>query len=479
MKNTNEPISRRQLLGQATLGLGLLGASSFTPVFGAENGRAAHDSGQFFGEETLLPKNTSAQNKLTIGLIGCGGQGMANLNTFMRRPDINVAAVCDPDALRMRRAALTAEEKLGQAPEQIKDFRKLLERKDIDAVIVGTPDHWHALPMILACEAGKDVFCEKPISHNILEGRQMVSHAKKHNRVVQIGTWQRSLQQFIDAIAYVRSGKLGKINVCRAWKVQDPNAAVLGAKSPKAVPAELDYDLWIGPAAFVPYQENRCHYNFRWYFNFAGGMTGDWGVHMMDIVLLGMSKDDNLVQPTSVMSLGGKFYAGETDDRTTPDTQIALFEFPGWLLQWEVHVGDQKGGINGQSASGVSGRDHGALFIGSEGSVLVDRAGWSIFDAKGNPIEKPTPIDMGQRMSGLGTHVGELVTSIKTRGTTRSNVASMHQTTTVCHLANLAYQAKGVLHWDAAKEIVTNDKKAMQNLSYQREYRKGWKLPKA
>ncbi|MCX6365373.1 MAG: Gfo/Idh/MocA family oxidoreductase [Armatimonadetes bacterium] len=478
----NEKITRRGLLsgaGQAALGLGMMGAAGLTPVYGAQNGRAAHDYGVNFGEEAFLPKRVSAQEKVNIALIGCGGQGMSNLNTFIARPDVNVVAVCDPDSKHMGKAAITVEDKTDKAPEQIKDFRKLLERKDIDLVINATPDHWHALIAISAFQAGKDIFTEKPISHDILEGRQMVNHANKLKRVVQVGTWQRSLQQFLDATAYVRSGKLGKINLCRAWKVQDPNAAVMGKQTTKPVPSELDYDLWVGPAAMVPYQDNRCHYKFRWYFNFAGGMTGDWGVHMIDTVLQGMNATDDFVMPTKVMSLGGKFFTGADDDRTTPDTQIALIEFPGWMLQWEVHVGNTKTGPNGLAGSGVTGRDHGALFIGSQGSVLVDRSGWSIFDAAGNPVEKPAPIDMGQKMSGLPAHVAELIASTKSRGTTRANIASMHKTTTVCHLANLAYQAQNVLHWDAAKEIVTNDPKAMKNLSYQREYRKGWTLPKA
>ena len=478
----NAKLTRRGLLqgaSQAALGIGMLGALDLQPVYGAQNGRAAHDYGIGFGEEALLPRRVSAAEKVNIALIGCGGQGMSNLNTFLARPDINVVAVCDPDSKHMGKAAITVEEKTEKAPEQLKDFRKLLERKDIDLVINATPDHWHALVAISAFQAGKDIFTEKPISHNIVEGRQMVSHAAKHQRVVQVGTWQRSLQQYIDAVAYVRSGKLGKINVCRAWKVQDPIAAVMGKEAAMPIPSELDYDLWVGPAAMLPYQANRCHYKFRWYYNFAGGMTGDWGVHMIDTVLLGMNPNDDFVMPTKVMSLGGKFFTGTDDDRTTPDTQIALIEFPGWMLQWEVHVGNTKTGPNGLAGGAVTGRDHGALFIGSNGSVLVDRSGWSIFDAAGNPVEKPTPIDTGTKLNGLPAHVAELVASSKARGTTRSNIVSMHKTTTVCHLANLAYQASSVLHWDGAREVVTNEKSAMKNLSYQRQYRKGWTLPKA
>ena len=251
MSEENE-LSRRSLLGLAGAGLVSMAGAGLSPVYGKSGGRAAHDWGTTFGEEVPLPRRVSAAEKINIALIGCGGQGMANLNTFMNRPDINVVAVCDPDAKRMARAALTVDDKTEKSPEQIKDFRKVLERKDIDAVIVGTPDHWHALPTIYACLQGKDVFCEKPISHNIMEGRRMVDIAEKQKRVIQVGTWQRSQQPFLDAIAYVRSGKLGKINVCRAWKIQAPSAAVQGHESPKAPPAELDYDLWVGPAEFVP-----------------------------------------------------------------------------------------------------------------------------------------------------------------------------------------------------------------------------------
>lgn len=470
----SEELSRRSLL----TGFVALSGAALSPVFGKEHGASAHDYAVEPEPEARTPRQGAAES-ITVALIGCGGMGMSNLNAFLKQPNVNIAAVCDPDSKRMARAALTVEDSKDKAPDQIKDFRKVLERKDIDAVIVATPDHWHALPTILACEAGKDVYCEKPISHDITEGRRMVQFAQKHKRVTQIGTWQRSQQQFMDAIAYVRSGKLGKINICRAWKVQDPKAAVMGPGKGGPVPSELDYDLWVGPAEMLPYQENRCHYNFRWYFNYAGGMTGDWGVHMIDPVLLGMSKSDDLTLPSKVMSLGGKFFVGEDDNRTTPDTMVTLLEFPGWMMQWEVHVGGQKTGPNGNAASPLVGRDHGSLFIGSEGSLLVDRAGWTIFDPLGERVEKPAPGAYGGPMNGLNSHVTEFLASIKSRGTTRSNITSMHQTTTVCHLANLAYQAKSVLHWDAAKEVVTNEKSAMKLPSYQRDYRKPWVLPKA
>lgn len=463
----NDGISRREWIersGRLAMGLGFASMFGVTPVEGAEWGNAAH-SVRTTPEIQPLQTPASANEKIVLALIGSGGQGISDMRGLMNKPNVEIGVVCDPDTVHMARAALTVEDKTGKRPQEIKDFRKVLEMKDIDGVIVATPDHWHALPTILACQVGKDVLCEKPISHNILEGRAMVNTAKKYNRVVQVNTWQRSVQHYIDAIDYVRSGKLGKIYVCRAWKVQDETAAVMGKMETKTPPNELDYDLWVGPAAWEPYQANRCHYRFRWYFNYAGGMTGDWGVHMMDIALLAMSKDkDNMVMPKRVASYGGKFFVGANDDRTTPDTQIAIYEFPDWLLQWEVHVGGQ--GLDG-------GRDHGVVFIGTNGRLLIDRRGWSLTDPKGQPIEKPTGTPR------VGDHDEDWLTAIRERKQPRSDIASMHATTTVCHLANLAYLAGGAIEWDAEKETVTNDKKAMDLLPYRRSYRKPWSLPKA
>lgn len=456
--NDARSLSRREWLertGRLAAGLGL----GLTGVPLAEGHKAAH-AGQEPISQATTPPSLGANDKIVLALIGAGGMGRSNLRGLMNKPGVEIAAVCDPDTRHSAQAAKMVEEKRGKRPVEVKDFRRVLEMRDVDAVVVSTPDHWHALPTILACQAGKDVHCEKPIAHNIVEGRAMVEAARKHNRVIQVNTWQRSTQHFVDAIDYVRSGKLGKVTLCRAWKT---GKAGVGNEVPAASPAELDYDLWVGPAAWEPYQANRCHYNFRWFFNYAGGMTGDWGVHMIDIVLLGMSPGNNLVMPQRVASYGGKLIAGPDDDRTTPDTQIAIYEFGDWMLQWEVHVGGQ--GLDG-------GSDHGSLFIGENGRVLVDRKGWSIFDNAGKPVPKPSS------EKRLTDHNQNWLDCIKTRQQPRSDIASMHQTTTVCHLANLAYLNNGAIEWDAAKEVVVGDTKAMELLPYQRPYRKPWSLPK-
>lgn len=227
------------------------------------------------------PKKKSANDKIVLGCIGMGGMGMHNMGQFLPMADVEVAAVCDVDTRRADIAAAEVEKQKGKKPELIHDFRKLLERKDIDAVCISTPDHWHALPMILACEAGKDVYVEKPIGHDIIEGKAMVAAAKKYGTVVQVGTWQRSVQHFVDATRFVQSGKMGKIAIVRAWTC---GGAGVGKVKPTGAPKELDWDFWIGPAQWEAFRGNVAPGGFRWFFNFAAGLTGDWGVHMMDTV---------------------------------------------------------------------------------------------------------------------------------------------------------------------------------------------------
>jgi predicted dehydrogenase len=396
-----------------------------------------------------------ANDRIRMALIGCGGMGRANMGAFMRHDDVEIIGVCDVDSRHLDQAAADVERKYSRKPVAHKDFRKILELRDLDAVIIGTPDHWHALPMISACEAGKDVYVEKPISHDIVEGRAMVNAAKKHNRVVQVGTWQRSTQHFVDAIDTVRSGKLGKVSVCRAWIL---GGGGVGRQPPQAPPPELDWDFWLGPAPKVAYRPNRCHGTFRWFYDYAGGMAGDWGVHMMDIAFLGM----NQWHPLSVASVGGKIISGPDDDRDTPDTQMAIYQFPNFVMNWEVHVGSP--GLDG-------GGDHGTEFIGSEATLLVDRGGWRVTGKDGKEREK-TPSE-----TRVNDHWSNFLDCMRSRKQPRSDIETMHFTTTACHLANLAYRTGKRVEWDGTREVVTNDRSMMRDQCYRREYRKPWSLP--
>jgi predicted dehydrogenase len=332
----------------------------------------------------------------------------------------------------------------------------MLDRKDIDAVIVGTPDHWHALNLIHACEAGKDAFCEKPISHDLVEAVTMAAAVKHHNRIVQCGTWQRSTREFTNAIDYIRAGKLGKIVLCRAW-INDGFRA--GRQQPTDPPKGLDYDMWVGPCPFVPYKANRCHWNWRWFMEFGEGMSTDWGVHMMDIALLGMSRDQNLVMPRKVSSFGGNLAISD-DDRNSPDTMEAIYEFkdPDFVMHWSIN----------RDHPGKEG--HGTEFVSADGRTLrVWRGGWKILDPGGKelPLEESAPPP---------NHWRDFVDSVKTRTQPRASLASVAQTTIVCHLSNIALYAGEAVHWDQAKQDIAG--RAGKNTDcYHRPNRKGYTLP--
>ncbi len=435
-----EATTRRTFLasaGKAAVGAGLLASALPAPAIGR-------------------PLRAPSE-RINMALIGCGGQGRGDMGAHMGFPEVEVIAVCDVDDRHSAEAARQVEKKYGTAPRVFKDFRKLLELKEVDAVIIGTPDHWHALTTIAACEAGKDVYVEKPLSHDIAESRAMVNAAKRFKRVVQAGTQQRSDQQFADAIEFVRSGRLGKVSVCRSWIVV--NDHTVGKDKPRDPPKELDWDFWTGPAALEPYQDNKCHSSWRWFFNTGGGWSTDWGVHMIDIVLLGM----NATQPLEVSSAGGKLVTD--DDATTPDTLVSLLRFPDFVLTWELRQGNARG-LDG-------GSNHGSEFIGRNGTLIVDRGRWQVFPEGDRLKDRPASVDL----KGKG-HAANFLECIRTRAKPRSDLESMHHTTTCCHLTNLAHLAGRSIKWDPVKEVVIGDPEAMRIGSYQREYRSPWKLPR-
>lgn len=400
-------------------------------------------------------QSQGANEKVVLGLIGAGGMGRANMRSFMDLPGVEIGAICDVDSKHAAAAVAEVLKKQGREPQTYKDFRALLDRKDLDGVIIGTPDHWHAIPFIAACEAGKDIYCEKPVSHSVVEARAMVTAAKRFKRVVQIGAWQRSVPHFQQAIDFVRSGKMGKISLCRAWNFTPLNP--LGRQQAMPVPAELDWNLWLGPAPFHDYQPNRCHNTWRWFFETGGGKIADWGAHMIDIVLLGMNESD----PLTVHSEGGIFVAN--DDRNTPDTMQTLYRFPKWQLQWEHRQWNDRG-LDG-------GKDHGSEFIGERGTLIVDRGAVRWFP-RDEDHEDPGP---GETARGANSHGQNFIDCIKSRATPRSDIESMAKTTILCHLGNISWQTQATVKWDAQKQDVAN-REARAAMAYEREYRQPWKL---
>ncbi len=409
-----------------------------------------------------------ANRRIRVGLIGCGGMGGGDLRDFLRVGNTECVALCDVDDTQTAKMKEMVGKGFNQTPALLtRDFRRLIEQKDIDAVIVATPDHWHAIPTIMACQAEKDVYVEKPLSLSIGEGRVMVDTARRYKRVVQMGTQQRSGSQFTDAVEYVRSGKLGKIRLVKAWAYQDwmGNIPVL---PDEPVPSTIDYDMWLGPAPRRPFNRNRFHFNFRWYWDYSGGLMTDWGAHMIDIANWGMG----IKAPRAAMAVGGKF--GFPDDaEETPDTQQALWECDGFSMIWEHATAIGKGPYD---------RDHGVAFHGNNGVLVVDRGGWEVYPETETVKRRKTYRMAGEPRRGPSgeeshlAHVRNFIECMDSRQNPRSDVEIGHNSMITCHLSNIAFRLGRRVEWDADRERFVNDPEAQKMVT--REYRAPWDLKK-
>lgn len=418
----------------------------------------------FPGTLQAMAQKVAPSDQLNVGLIGCKGMGFANLKAFLNQPGVNCVGLCDVDANVLEERAGNVNQISGDKPKLYGDFRKLLDNKDIDAVIIGTPDHWHCLPMVNACEAGKDVYCEKPLANSIEECNVMLKAARKYDKVVQVGQWQRSDPHWQDAVKFVHSGKLGKVRTVKVW-------AYIGWKSRLPVvpnepaPEGVDYDFWLGPAPDRPFNRNRFHFSFRWYWDYAGGLMTDWGVHLLDYGLYGMDK----YAPTSVMSSGGK-YAYPDDAMQTPDTQQAIYDFGDFGLIWDHTIGIYKGPYN---------RGHGVAFIGENGTLVVDRGGWEVLPETerdgSNPKMEAVPMQSSTG-KGLDLHVKNFIDCIKTRKKPNADVEIGSHIAKVAHLGNIAYKTGRKVYWDADTSSFKNDAEA--NEMVKATYRAPWELPK-
>jgi predicted dehydrogenase len=329
-------------------------------------------------------------DQLNIGAIGINGMGWSNVKAALKVAGVNLVAVCDIDesVIQKRLKELSDKGTITSSIKVYKDYRKLLEQKDIDAVIIGTPDHWHALQMIHACQAGKDVYVEKPVGNSIIECRTMVAAQQKYNRVVQAGQWQRSQQHFKDAVDYVHSGKLGNIRMTKVWCYQGwmrPQPVVPDS----APPAGVDYQQWLGPAKTLPFNASRFHFHFRWFWDYAGGLMTDWGVHLLDYALIGMKAE----LPKTIDGMGGKFAYPELAEET-PDTLTTLYEFNNFNLVWDSAMGIDNGSYN---------RDHGIAFIGNNGTLILNRGGWEVIEEKQGKSKVSVPFQKSSD-NGLDKH---------------------------------------------------------------------------
>jgi len=432
-------ITRRHFINQAALAGGVIAAGSFPFVRAA---RAAEPG---------------ASDKIRFGVIGCGGMGQVDLADFVANPDAECVVICDLDDARIAKGLEICQKAGRKAPATTKDFRRVLDRKDLDAVVIATPDHWHALPAVMACQAGLDVYVEKPLGRTIDEGRAMVEAAKKHNRVAQMGSQWSSSQHIIEAAEIVRSGKLGKVSLCRGWAYLDWLPTV-GRKPDGPAPAGIDYDLWLGPAPQRAFNPNRFHFNFRWFWDYAGGLMTDWGVHLINMQQMGMGLD----APQTVSSCGGKFTFD--DDSETPDSQVTVYEFPTYQMIWE-----HRAGLN----NGLHGRSWGVQWTGTEGTIILNDQGYEIITER-----KQANLDSGKK-PGTGNphaaHVRNFLDCVKSRQQPVLNLEIGHHVSTLAHLGNIAYRTGHKITWDAASEKISGD--AAADAQVGGEYRKPWKLP--
>lgn len=427
----------------------------------------------------------SPNDSIGVALIGCGGMGRADLVDFQKQPEVEIRAVSDVFRPNAERAAKLVT---GKPPEIVADYRRLLDRKDIDVVIVATPDHWHPLMAIQACAAGKDVYVEKPISHNVREGRLMVEAARRHKRVVQVGIQQRSGAHFQRAVQAVQEGRIGKVHFAQCWNHNHSSSNKGMGNPPDApVPDGLDWDLWLGPAPKIPYNPGRR--NFRAFWDYAGGELTNWCVHLIDIVHWACQVDT----PLTVTSSGGKWFY--QDARDCADTQEVVWEYPGNLLVRYSTMVHNSFGPNGDPGNKSFG-SYGVLLQGTKGTLFIDRAGYQIIPQMEGHAEKVTAgsrdayddlVGFGQFYTGLTTpergatsfqhqpHVRNFLDCLRSRERPVGDIETGHRSTATCLIGNIALRTGEKLQWDAAAEKFTNSEKA--NALLRREYRQPWTLP--
>lgn len=419
----------------------------------------------FVGSSLALPA-TAAQasavapsDRVRIGLIGCGGISVADSNAFMAHPECDIAAICDVDDTMI---AKTQErlKKLGRKqPDAVKDFRRIIDRKDIDVCLICTPDHWHALPAIAAFQAGKDAYVEKPLATTVEESRAVRDAARRYNRIAQMGTHWRSGEHYAEAVEMVRSGKIGKVRQVRCFAYLDWIGDI-GNPPDGTPPAGVDYDMWLGPAPKRPFNPNRFHFNFRWFWDYAGGLMTDWGVHLINIALWSMGPE----WPKSVISSGGKYQL--QDNSETPDTQITVYDFPSYTLIWEHQV---------QCGLGPDRREHAVVWTGSDATLILDTAGWELI---AEPKKRSSVVEMRRRSPATekirAAHARNFLDCVKSRQAPVENLDVGHHVTSVAMLGNIALRSKARIEWDAAAGRVTGNDQANALLS--RQYRAPWKL---
>lgn len=419
-----------------------------------------------------------ANERIRVGFIGLGNRGDQVLDGFLPQKDAEVVAICDIHAPYLDFAA----KKIGGSPERYHDYRRLLDRKDIDAVVVATPDHWHALQTIYACQSGKDVYVEKPLSVCVAEGRKMVEAVHRYNRVAQVGTMRRSTPLFQEVAELIRKGGIGQVTLVRAFHVQNEWPKGIGNPPNEDPPPGFDWDAWLGPAPKRPYNKNRTFYRFRWFYDYSGGQLTNFGVHYLDMIHWALGQN----APLSVAALGGKFAI--SDNREVPDTMEVMWHYPGDTLVTFSQ-------FNATAAPGSMIRNCEIEFRGTKGTLYLLTNGYEVVPDNLTPNEFParTPTDRNLERayrtgskpaiaprSGKGTaptslHARNFLDCVRSRETCSCDIEVGHRDTSAALIANIAHKTRSLLDWDAKTERFTNKPEANRLLSY--EYRAPYKLP--
>ena len=404
----------------------------------------------------LNARAAGANEKITLALVGGNNQGRGvALNAI--KDGAEIKTFCDLDEAVLQKTGALLGKAQGREPKFEKDFRRVLDDKDIDAVIIATPDHWHAIQTIQACQAGKDVYIEKPLSQTIHEGQLMRDAARKYQRVVQVGMQRRSGEHFRHAIEYVASGKLGKVCLIKAWMNQIRPS--IGNPPDEAPPPGIDYDVWLGPAPKRPFNKNRFHYSWRFFWDYGNTELGNQGVHMLDIAMWGIQSLRGVAQclPQRVSGSAGIYWLD--DAKEVPDTQTMIYDYGDLALVWELRSFQNLLSLEGVAA--------GTAFYGTEGTLLVDGSGWKVQAKRGQfgPVEK----------AAGGSHTKNFLDCIKSRQQPNADVELGRLSTTICHLGNICTRLKRDLRFDSRAENFGNDREA--NALLRKEYRAPYTLP--
>lgn len=408
---------------------------------------------------TILPSGArGAADKIRVAVLGVNGRGTAHISTFQAIPDVEVAVLCDPDLNIANKRAQEFETKYGKKVQVVQDLRKVFDDKSIDVVTVATPNHWHSLATIWACQAGKDVYVEKPGSHNIWEGRKMVEAAKKYNRIVQHGVQLRSSPAIQEAVQHLRNGLIGNVYMARGLVFRE--RADIGNKLNEDVPAGLDYNLWTGPAQMRPFTRNLVHYNWHWHWDYGNGDVGNQGIHETDMCLWGLG----VGLPEKVTAMGGKFLWN--DAKETPEVLSSTYHYPKEkkIIEFEVRPWF----TNQEDGAGV-----GNLFYGDKGYMVIK--GYGTYETFLGKSREPGP----KKSTGepLPDHCKNFIEAVRSRSTAMQNgpVETAHTASALAHLGNIAYRTGRVLTFDPATEKFVGDTEA--NAMLTRQYRAPFVVP--